>query len=219
MAITNVKIIQRYLDFLHEYEEFYLAKGMGDNETAKRKLENAGEKISQVIEFAIKRHLNGLVDEHFVLPNVIKKYYYDWEVTSAKEKPEMAKTIGGVKSIVDFEFIATHRDEVSNNSKHKGLDIYEGDVKMFASKVRSFLRQYIDSEYHWFGLDEYLKFPHTDINTLYEALNKFDYEDCHYILLVPKFEFDTKALSPFANVKWSLIINFDNTSDKDGFSN
>lgn len=218
MAITKEKIYQRYFDFLSEYEEFYLAKGMGDNETSKRKIENAGEKISQVIEFAIKSHLKGQVDEHFSLPPVIKQYYYDWEAASAKEKPEMAKTIRGVKSVVDFEFIATHRDEVSNNSKHKALEIFESDVKMYAAKVRTFLKQYIDSEYHWFGLEEYLKFPHTDINTLYEALNKFDYEDCNYILLVPKFGFDTKALVPFSNVNWSLIVNFDNTSDKDGFS-
>lgn len=218
MAITNEKIIQRYLDFLHEYEEFYLAKGMGDSETAKRKLENAGEKLSQVIEFAIKRHLRGQVDEHFCLPGIIKRYYYDWEAISVKDKSEKANTIGGVKSIVDFEFIATHRDEVSNNSKHRAIDIYESDIKMYASKVRAFLKQYIDSDYHWFGLEEYLKFPHTDINTLYEKLNKFDYEDCHYILLVPKFGFDTKALAPFANVNWTLVINFDNTSDKDGFS-
>lgn len=216
MQISKNLIIQHYWDFLHEYEDFNQAKN--DAKEAQSKLQNCGAKISEVIEYAMKYHLQGIADNDFNLPGVVKQYYFDYTSTPKSQKSRYVQTLGAVQPGVDFEYLATHRDEVTNNSKHKGIDLFEEDVKMFASKVRMYLQQYIDDKYRWLSVNEYLSMPHDDANTFYATCEKFCYEDCHYILIIPKFGFDANVLTPFANVKWSIIINFDNTSDVSGFS-
>lgn len=179
---------------------------------------DAGENFSQVIELAIKSHLKQQDKSTYnycirnSLPQIIDDYYVSED---GGYNDFYYCTIDGDKSDVDFRFLASNKYDLTNRSKHAGINVDIKIVEKYSQEIRKFLHDYIDNETTFMTVDDFLKPENDMISYFYNACDLFNYEERTYVLITD--EDPNSYYDNFWKVKWNIIIDFYNYSEKDGF--
>ena len=158
----------------------------GENFEFKSSLNDAGENFSQVIELAVKQHLaskdNKIWECYKRTP--FPKTIFDNYVSEDGDKGDFYyDTIAEVDSDVDFEFLASNKNKLTNRSKHGGIDVDESVVERYRLEIKKFLHDYIDENACLKNIDDFLKPENDDISNFYNACDMFHYEDRTFVLI------------------------------------
>lgn len=190
----------------------------GENFEFKSSLNDAGENFSQVIELAVKQHLASKDNKiwEYYKRTPFPKTIFDNYVSEDGDKGDFYyDTIAEVDSDVDFEFLASNKNKLTNRSKHGGIDVDESVVERYRLEIKKFLHDYIDENACLKNIDDFLKPENDDISNFYNACDMFHYEDRTFVLITD--EKKCPYYSNFGKIKWDLIIDFYNESEKDGY--
>lgn len=190
----------------------------GEKFEFKSSLNDAGENFSQVIELAVKQHLARIDKKIFnsykktPFPRIIQDNYLSEDGDKGTFYYE---TVTGVDSNVDFNFLASSKNQLTNRSKHMGIDVDEKIVDKYRTEIKTFLLDYIDENANLKSPEDFLKPENDNISTFYNACDMFHYEDRTYVLITD--DGPSPYYANFGKVKWDIIIDFYNESEKDGY--
>ena len=140
-------IIKKYNHAVKLLADAYRYKTNGNDFEYHLCANDAGENFSQVIELAIKTHLEQQAKSTYnyykrkSLPQIINDCY----VSEDGECRDLCDyTIDGDKSDVDFRFLASNKYALTNRSKHAGINVDIKIVEKYSQEIRKFLHDYID---------------------------------------------------------------------------
>lgn len=211
-------IIKKYNHAVKLLADAYRYKTNGNDFEYHLCANDAGENFSQVIELAIKTHLEQQAKSTYnyykrkSLPQIINDCY----VSEDGECSDLCDyTIDGDKSDVNFRFLASNKYALTNRSKHAGINVDIKIVEKYSQEIRKFLHDYIDNETTFMTVDDFLKPENDMISYFYNACDLFNYEERTYVLITD--EDPNSYYDNFWKVKWNIIIDFYNYSEKDGF--
>lgn len=221
------KIVNRFNDAIIDVASVQKAINIGDIKKRDKSFSDAGEAISQTIEWAVRRHIivnddayyNSL-GKDFRLPEVLKNEY--WDDASTDIKPLIGQTIeGGDSSSVDFSFLIENKGLVTNFRKHTAKDFTEQGYeiqKRYIEEVRHFIETYISREFYLKKVLE-LFTPEMDSRlSFYSACNEFEKRDCLYVLLVEKNNLPSALFANYCRIPLGLVVDFDMSSMQYGFA-
>lgn len=226
MNFKNTEIIfNRFNEAAQDLAFAGIAQRKGDNNSYLKHKKDAGEAISQTIEYALKNHLNRVLSEReksyfrFNSQNIstlIDKY----QSQNGEEGDYYFNTVNDtITPTVDFLYLRNNKYDLTNASKHEGKGTDFEIQKKYLEQVRLYINQYIDENEK---LKTIADFEKTDLSTwdlLYSACDRFSIDDRNYILIIgPNQNVDKSYLKNLAIPKWNLIIDFDyNSSESNGF--
>ncbi len=187
------------------------------NKESIERVNAAGQALSSVIEYAIKlnmyRNWNKLsnteqdIYEHFKLPKAINNLYID---QNGRLKRLYTATLPAPKipvASVDFNYLRSNRDNFSNNTAHKAIDLLIEDVEKATDKIRDFLNCYITGE--TLKKAEDFEINSEAVVQLYDKMDGFESSDTLYILINDHLPNFPDSLEPLSRIKWDVIIDFD----------
>lgn len=211
MAITKQKVIKRYKVTMDILAECVSLKIKGLSEDLQAKLKDAGEGLSQTIEWAVKYHISTNVkipvdSLESSLPTLIDKYYLN---KNSRNCVLNYKTVP--KGNVDFEYLKSHKYDITNKSKHNGEDLFLNDLIQYQEKLKEYLESYITKE-TLPGLDFFREPTQSTISSFYFTCDCFEHADHTYILVADKESIDLNMAGSFSKIGWSVIIDFDRQS-------
>lgn len=221
---TKETIYKRFNDAVYDLALGGMAIRKGDSDSYIKHKRDAGEAISQTIEYALKNHLNRHLSEteklYFRLPNqniasLIEKYY----TIEGEVGDYYHETVNeAIEPNVDFLFLLKNKNQVTNAAKHEGQEPDFEIQKKYLEQIRKFINQYIDNNEKLKTIEEFEK---TDLSTwdlLYSACDRFSVEERNYILIIgPQPYIDKSYLGNLSIPKWNLVIDFDYYSEVNGF--
>lgn len=226
MNFKNKEIIfNRFNEAAQDLAFAEIAQRKGDNNSYLKHKKDAGEAISQTIEYALKNHLNRVLSEkeksyfRFNSQNIsmlIDKY----QNQNGDEGDYYFSTVNDtITPTVDFLYLRNNKYDLTNASKHEGKATDFEIQKKYLEQVRLFINQYIDENQR---LKTIAEFEKTDLSTwdlLYSSCDRFSVDDRNFILIIgPNQNVDKGYLKNLSIPKWNLIIDFDyNSSEKNGF--
>lgn len=225
--IKTDTILNRFNEAIHDLLLAKIESRNGNNSQYQKHKKDAGEAISQTIEYALKYFLEKKMSE-------IEKSFFrfkDQNISTLLDKfrskdgsegDYLYDTISDtIKPNVDFQYLRNNKRELTNASKHEGA---ESDFQIqldYIEEVRKFIQQYIDSDSTKLKTIEQLE--QVDISTwysLYTACDRFRNEERNFILVIgPNSNTDNAYLKTLAYIKWNLIIDYDYNSKINGFYN
>lgn len=183
---------------------------------------DAGEAISQSIEYALKNHLDRKLtneDRRFFnlnkenIVNLIEKYIDE----DGKDNGYYFSTISDtVEPTVDFIFLKKQKNAITNAAKHEGKEPDFNIQKKYLEEVRKFIKQYIDDIIVLKTIQDYEKVDLSTWDLLYTVCDRFLAEERNYILVIGKTQ-NVNYLKNLSIPKWNAIIDFDYNSIKNGF--
>lgn len=203
-----------------------IAKRNSNNELYVKHKRDAGEAISQSLEYALKHYLNknlSFAEKQYYNPakqnifKLIEKFVDE----NGDDNGYLYNTINDtVDPSVDFQFLKLNKNIITNAAKHEGKEP-DFDIQIkYLGEVYKFIKEYIDE-------NEILKtvqdFEQVDLSTwdlLYTACDRFNTNERNYILVIgPNNKVDCSYLKNLSIPKWNLIIDFDYNSEQNGFFN
>ncbi len=208
------------------YYKIYEENSLGDINEAQKALNTAAYKLQQSFELGIKCYLNKRYKElynigklnwrqHLELLQIIEKgrlangqmvdirYLYDQMNLYAD--PQISK------SDVDFSLIKRNIKPIYNDNKHKGNDVEVKKYKDSYAEIRKFILNYIDPNppIQMIQSPEYIN--------LQEACDFWDKDSRYnYCLISDKTSLDNSNLRKLLYINWSLVIDFDTETDRNG---
>jgi len=225
MDFRNKEIIfKRFNEAVYDLALAGSAFRKGDNDLFNKHKKDAGEAISQTIEYALKNHLNRVLSErekgvfrlnYQNISDLIGKYISEEGNDGDYYFETIDKTI---EPSVDFNFLVKNKKSLTNASKHEGKDSdFEIQIK-YLEQVRKFIIQYIDEDKKLKTIHDYEKIDLSTWDLLYSACDRFSVEERNYILIIgPNPNIDKSYLKNISIPKWDLIIDFDYNSESNGF--
>lgn len=214
-------IFNRYNEGVADVATYQAALVRGDAGSYEKCLRDAGEELSQSIEWAIKfhmeRHLTPIkfrnATNKFELPRAIEDYYW----YNSSEMDLWAKTVNDEDSSVDFDYIKSNRKGLTNRAKHEGGDVDFEVAKKYVEQIRLFIKDYIDDAAPLKSISDYMQPEMDKALLLYTSCDKFQTEDRSYVLIVDDLKVNKSYLSTLSRVNWSLIICLDKNADDGDF--
>lgn len=221
--ITVDSIIKRYNEGISDIANCKRAEIKGENDILEKSLKDAGEAISQSLEWGIKYHLKKhlrppnyrSLEKNFKLPSVIAEYYWDEE--NQMENEYWNKTLNDEDSEVDFLFLKNNKNEITNNSKHGAGDIDFTILEKYSEHVKRYILDYVDNDAEIRTIDYFLKPEIDNCSNFYSLCDKFQYDERIYILITDRDDINPSYYKQFSKINWSLIIDFDKNSTEKGF--
>lgn len=218
-------IIKRFNNAAYDLARVELNLRKNDDLMLEKHKRDAGEAISQTLEFALKHHL----DRNLSAREKINFNFNRQNIATLIEKyvDENGNDNGGyfyntvndsIEPSVDFKFILKNKSLLTNAAKHQGaIPDLEVQKKCF-QVVRNFILQYIDENAALKTIEDYEKVDFSSWDLLYSACDRFSVEERNYILVIGRNQGVAKSyLKNLSIPKWNLIIDYDFNSERDGF--
>ncbi|MGK0256023.1 MAG: hypothetical protein ACI81I_000632 [Arcobacteraceae bacterium] len=209
----NIKeIITRFNDAVYELTRLIIAERNNDEEATNRHTENASRALYETFEWALKKHIldygspdqmrnarNGNSDR--------KRLLFDFQNMKNPINDE-------IQDNIDYSFLMDGGTQI-NKGKHRGDRPNPEMLKQFYGELYKLLDLYIDVDSLIKKIEDYESINIPGWDELYSICNKFVSSEQNYILVIGKSKdsyFDKLRILP-----WSLVIDFDYNSRKDGF--
>lgn len=219
-------IITRFNSAAYDLALAGIAQRKGDNISFVKHTRDAGEAISQSIEFSLKHHLNknlkSFEKRYFNISrenifNLINKYVDE----NGDDNGYLNYTVNdSIEPTVNFSYLINYKNVVTNAAKHEGKEPNFEIQKKYFEEVRKFINQYIDEKEKLKTISDYENVDLSTWDLLYSACDRFNVDDRNYILIIgPNQNVDNSYLKNLSIPKWNLIIDFDYNSESDGFFN
>lgn len=218
-------IIKRFNNAAYDMARVELNLRKNDELMLEKHKRDAGEAISQTLEFALKHHL----DRNLSAREKINFNFNRQNIATLIEKyvDENGNDNGGyfyntvndsIEPSVDFKFILKNKSLLTNAAKHQGaIPDFEVQKKCF-QVVKNFILQYIDENATLKTIEDYEKVDFSSWDLLYSACDRFSVEERNYILVIGRNQGVAKSyLKNLSIPKWNLIIDYDFNSERDGF--
>ena len=210
---SNREIEILFNDGIHAYDRY--SQSSLDNQRPpdpqiKKFLSLAGENLYKSFELALKEVLreNNLYDFADRVRVIDLIYKYIDKMMNDKDLPF---------SEDDLKNIAGNASQVSNVTKHSlsgcDIDAYQ--------KMLPLIRSFIQYHFPDFNL-KYSKAENsgTQISSFFREIHNFNDNSIDYILIVDRLDqLSEKQLETLGSIPWSLVIDFDPDSRKNGFLN
>ena len=122
---TIGKIVERYSNAIYDLAEVQKAININDYERKEKCMSDAGEAISQTLEWALHNHIQSLDANYFSgqtkpsTPDMIDDCY----MNETEEENFSLNTITGDISSVDFAYLRDNRGLLTNNKKHSAQQL------------------------------------------------------------------------------------------------
>lgn len=223
---TKETIFKRFNDAAYDLALAGIANRKNDQDSFIKHKRDAGEAISQSLEYSLKNHLNKTLSsaekKYFYLPkqDIIKliEKYIDG---NGEDNGYLYSTINDdIEPSVDFIFLKQKKNVITNAAKHEGVEPDYEIQKKYLSEVRKFIKQYIDENEKLKTIEDYEKIDISTWDLLYSACDRFSIEERNYILIIgPNQGLDNTYLKNLSLPKWDLVIDFDYNSETNGFFN
>jgi hypothetical protein len=223
MSLKLADCINRYNESVYELylAEKFLAKA--NQQDYIRSCRNAAEAISQATEWFLKyylqKHLSGQERNYLpIKPNIkelISKFIND-DGTSGDYFYETLEDID--EPTVDFKYLLSKKGPLTNYSKHNGENPNFEVIEQYISKTKTFIKEYVDNKTQLSEKADFDKNNAATWDSLYSSCDRFNSDERTLILIIgPNQNIDKHHLSSLSFPKWSLIIDFDYDSEKEGF--
>lgn len=185
---------------------------------------DAGEAISQSLEYALKNHLSKILsyqEKKFFNPSkqdiarLIEKYVDE----QGNDNGYLYYTVSDtIEPSVDFIFLLKNKSKITNAAKHEGKEPDLETQKKYFLEVKKYINEYIDENEKLKTIADYELVDLSTWDLLYSACDRFSVDDRNYILIIgPNQNVDRSYLKNLAIPKWNLIIDFDYNSEMTGF--
>lgn len=219
---NNNVIFQRFNSAAYDLALAKLALRKEDKESFIKHLRDAGEAISQTLEFSLKNHLDRYIstqERKFFkidkenIPSLIEKYIdesgndYKYNTLDDTCEPD-----------VDFVFLKKNKYSLTNAAKHTGIEPNYEIQKKYLEEIRKFIHQYIDNQVILKTIEEYDKVDLSTWDLLYTACDRFSPDNRNYILIIGKNQKSNQQYIKNLSIpSWNMIIDFDYNSNETGF--
>lgn len=201
-----------------------IAHRKGDNNLFVKHKRDAGEAISQSLEYALKNHLSRTLsfsEKKFFTPfkqdiiRLIEKYIDE----NGKDNGYLYSTVNDtIEPSVNFQFLKQNKNLITNASKHEGKEPDFEIQKRYFWEVRKYINQYIDENKKLKTINDYERIDLSTWDLLYSACDRFIIDERNYILIIgPNQNIDKNYLRNLSIPKWNMIIDFDYNSESNGF--
>lgn len=185
---------------------------------------DAGEAISQSLEYALKNHLNRVLsypDKKYFnifrqdIGRLIEKYVDE----NGNDNGHLYSTVNDtIDPTINFKFLKQNKNSITNAAKHVGQEPDFEIQKKYLLEVRKYINQYIDENERLKTIADYEKIDLSTWELLYSACDRFTVDERNYILIIgPNQNIDKNYLKNLSIPKWNLIIDFDYNSESSGF--
>ena len=217
------EIVKRYNDSVSDYAAYKVAVNEHQNDAQAQYLRNAGEGLSQTLEQALKFHAQTHSPSVFAshakdsTPVIIKTFYLN---DAGHTKALYSCTVeSGITPSVDFDYMRTHKYDLTNWSKHEGGVVNPAVVEEYIKLIKLFITQYLDKKAILRDTEYFMEAQQDSIQQFYVACDHFQREDRTYILLTEMVSgVDKRYYSHFSLASWDLVVDFDRNSADNGFA-
>lgn len=217
-------VIKRFNEAMYDLALAIIESRNGNIDLFSKHKKDAGEAISQTLEYALKNHLSRNLTERVKsvfrlnyqnLPTLIEMYLRD----DGAEGDYLYSTIDETTNpTVDFGFLKQNKSAVTNASKHEGKDADLNTQIKYIEEVRKFIEQYIDNEAKLKTIQDFDKVDISTWDLFYTACDRFNLDDRSFILVIgPNLNIDKAYLKNLSLPKWDVVIDFDYNSESNGF--
>lgn len=226
MSYTKETIYKRLEDAANDLAKAKVADRNNKSEDFTKHSRDAGEAISQSLEFALKYHLSKIMSavekKNFYIDranihDLIGKYIDD---DGSPGDYFYSSVIEPSDPTVDFIYLKNNKKKLTNEAKHEGTEPdFEIQLKYF-TEVGKFLKQYIDSSAKVKTVEFYESVDFSSWELFYTNCDRFNQEERNYILVIGEnSNVDKEYLRQLSKCKWDLIVDFDYNSKTTGFFN
>ena len=213
-------IVERFSNAIHDLAEVQKAINIHDEAKKEKCMSDAGEALSQTLEWALHRHFlnyksggRGSGDPESSTPEMIKNRYLD----GSTEGELFSDTISGERPTVDFTYLCNNKGKLTNDKKHAALSLDFEVQKKYASEVAKFIHEYLDDQVQLLTINDLLAPDNDDEIAFYKACNSFSHLDCLYLLLLDRRPMPTADYTNLSRVTWDLVIDLYSASHENGF--
>lgn len=227
---SNQRIIFAYNQSITWYNEYRNKVKIDVDETVLSLLNNAGTKLYQSYEWALKNHLKSMYKKKFDNHEFTWKMYKECINKLSNRETNIRYLMDQMllyaspslqDTTINFEVIRQKIFGVYNNFKHNGKDILATDYELVLPEIKKIINYYIDSkaELQAVGSGEY-----TTNSSFYELLEECNYFNgnnyCNYMLITDKLtELEDYQKKAFIYINWSIILDFDECTEREGLHN
>lgn len=225
-SINKETIFKRFDEAAYDLALASISNRKGNKSEFIKHQKDAGEAISQTLEYSLKFHLNKNLSEVVKRQYSLFKqdlfrlirYYVDED---GKDNGFLYATVDdSINPTVNFDFFIRNKNAITNASKHEGGKLNFDLQKDYLEEVRKFIKEYIDEDQRLRTIEDFEKVDLSTWDLLYSACDRFILEERNYILIIgPNKNIDSHYLKNLAIPKWNLIIDFDYLSESEGFFN
>ena len=217
------EIIKRYNDGVSDYAAYQVSVHEHQEDAQAQHLRNAGEELSQALEHAVKYMVETREPSTFPqyarkpTPEVIKDFFLNG--AGVQQRFYSATVEPGITPTVDFDFMRTHKNELTNNAKHSGGVVDTTVVEEYIKQIKLFITEYIDKKAILRDTAYFMEAKQDNIQQFYVACDHFQRDDRTYILLSDKVDgLDKHCYSHFGKAPWDVIVDFHQQSADSGLS-
>lgn len=217
------EIIKRYNDGVSDYAAYQVSVHEHQEDAQAQHLRNAGEELSQALEHAVKYMVETREPSTFPqyarkpTPEVIKDFFLNG--AGVQQRFYSATVEPGITPTVDFDFMRTHKNELTNNAKHSGGVVDTTVVEEYIKQIKLFITEYIDKKAILRDTAYFMEAKQDNIQQFYVACDHFQREDRTYILLTEKAAgIDPRYYGHFSLAPWDIVVDFDCNSSDNGFA-
>lgn len=223
MSFSDTSVIyRRYNDAAYDLAKAGQAISKGDLQNFDKHTRDAGEALSQTIEFALKHHLNkhlsSVANYRFDLrgrnlPQLIEKY----ELPDGSAGEFKYHTVEDtISPSVNFSILRDTKRAITNSAKHEGKKNDFELQKTYLGEINKFIHQYIDKKIKLKTIQDFEAVDLSSWDTFYTACDRFRTDERTYILVTGPVNFRREHWAHFNIPKWDLIIDFDYNSLNEG---
>lgn len=217
------EIVKRYNDSVSDYAAYKVALHEHQPDVQAQHLRNAGEGLSQVLEHSLKLQIQLKAPaslpayQRRETPVIVETFYLH---SSGMQKNLYASTLdAGVAPTVDFDYLRTHKFQLTNDSKHQAGIVDPTVVEEYIKQCKLFIIEYLDKNALLRDVAYFMEAKQDQIQQFYVACDHFQREDRTYILLSDKVDrLDKHCYSHFAKAPWDVIVDFHQLSADIGLS-
>lgn len=217
------EIVKRYNDGVSDYSAYLIAVNEHQENKGAQHLRNAGEELSQALEHAVKYMVetrDPVIFPRYAkkpTPEVIKDFFLN--DAGVKRNYYFATVESGVIPTVDFGYMRTHKNELTNNSKHNGGIVDAIVLEEYIKQIGKFIIEYLDKNALLRDTAYFMSAQQDNIQQFYVACDHFQCEDRTYILLTNQVPgLDKRLYRHFSMAPWDIIVDFHRDSSTIGFA-
>lgn len=215
-------IFKRFNNAAYDLALAGIAQRNSNNDLFVKHKRDAGEAISQTLEYALKHYLNkNLSSAEKRYYNPLKQDFFRLVEKFVDDNGYLYETINDtVEPSVDFQFLIQNKNKITNAAKHEGKEPDFEIQKKYLGEVHKFISEYIDENEILKNIQDYEQVDLSTWDLLYSACDRFNTDERNYILVIgPNSKVDCSYLKNLSVPKWNLIIDFDYNSEYNGFFN
>ena len=212
--ISQLQIINRYNEGIFDLASAKRAWLRSDEERRIKHLRDAGEALSQTLEWALWFIVHKYLPMT-VKPGNIKDLVDYYTGISQLCKKKLSKS----SEDVDFNQLVSNKRKLTNSAKHNGaVPDYKIQI-WYVAEIKKFILLYIDPDVSLSTIEGEMEITNDSWAEFYLACDKFKDEGRNFILVVGESikDIETNYLKMLSLPRWNLIIDYDYNSESLGF--